>query len=562
MSMSPRLIAAVVAVLAAGVLIGVLIAGGGDDDGGGGTAEKTVPAIGPGPFSPQLDFIEPPELAVGDGPVELEARNGRILVSDVKVSEAQSYVPVGASEVAEEPGLLGPTLTIDPGETLDITLDNQLTVPPGITGHSAETCGGADHPGGDPAGEHGDAPTTGPQFTNLHFHGLHVTPTTRREEGVRVFGDNVLLDAPKGTSRFRFKIPPDHELGTFWYHAHRHGCTDDQVFRGLAGMLIIGDSRTELPEPYREVSERVLALKDIQVEPQPEPDGSHAIPADHDWANPTHRTVNGRVNPKMSIRPGETQLWRVANVSSALWYQVALVNPAADDNPDQFTVVAQDGNTLERGRTEDGVLLAPGERVDVLVKGPESGTRVLKTLPFDQGRLVFGEDTLATLEVKDEAAPALPELGPLSPRLRPFPKPRGEDRRFVFDIKGQGPNKPPLFTINGRVFDPSPDSPPLAEPELRTTETWTLLNRSGEYHPFHIHQDDFRVVSINDKPVDEGSKMDVIPLPPLVNGKPGKVVIEMPFQDFDGKFVFHCHILDHEDGGMMGRVDLAPAAPN
>lgn len=548
--MSAGRIAIVVAVLAIGVVVAVLIAGGDDGKDTTTTTEQTVAVLQPPPFKPGLAFEEPPVLRTQDGPIELVARNGTIEVSGVEVDEAQSYVPVGASQVEARPGLLGPTLQVEPGETLDITLDNQLEVIPAIKGNSADTCGGADKPD-DPSHAHEDAPDTGPQYTNLHFHGLHVTPTTRRlPDGARVYGDNVLLNLPKGKSHFEFQIPEDHEQGTFWYHAHRHGCTDDQVFRGLAGLLIIGDSRKELPERLRKVRTRSLALKDIQVKPD---GGRQAIPADHDWANPTHRTVNGLVNPKLDIEPRETQLWRVANTSSAVWYQVALVD-GATDKPHPFIVVAQDGSTLEQAQRVTSRVLGPGQRADILVQAPDSGQRILKTLPFNQGRLVFPEDVLATVEVTGRPGSRVEPPGTLRP-LPPFPTSRGEEQTLVFDFT-------PEPSINGKAFDPDPASAPLVEAELGTTQTWTLVNRSNEWHPIHIHQDDYKVISVNGKPVNNYGQQDVVPLPPLQNGKPGQVVLDMPFEDFDGKFVVHCHILDHEDGGMMGRVDVSPAAPD
>jgi FtsP/CotA-like multicopper oxidase with cupredoxin domain len=555
--MSGARIAAVVVVLAIGVGVALLVAGGGDDDKkkAKATAGRTVATELPAPFQPGLPFEEPPVIKTEDGPIELVARNGKIEVSGIEVDKAQSYVPVADAEGGETPGLLGPTLQVEPGETLDITLDNQLEVIPEIKGQSADTCGGADKPD-DPTHAHNpdDSPDSGPQYTNLHFHGLHVTPTTRKlPDGAKVFGDNVLLNLPKGKSHFEFAIPGDHEKGTFWYHAHRHGCTDDQVYRGLAGLLIIGDSREDLPKPLRKIQTRSLALKDLQV--TPEGDGQE-IPADHDWGNPTHRTVNGLVNPTMTIKPRETQLWRLANTSSAVWYQVALVDEDTKKS-DTFTVVAQDGNTLSEAQDETSILLGPGQRKDILVVGPADGARVLKTMPFDQGRLSFPEDTLATLEVEGEPAKPFEMPGLLKP-VPDYPKARGPDRQFVFSLD------PPQFFINGKQFDPDPDSAPLADPELNTTETWTFKNQSGEWHPIHIHQDDYTVTSVNGQAVNNYGQQDVIPLPPMdpKTKKPGTVTIEMPFEDFDGKFVIHCHILDHEDGGMMGRIDLAPDAPD
>ena len=555
--MSAGRIAAVLVVLAVGVVAAILIAGDGDDrEEAGTTAATTTTGRDSTPFPPGRAFEEPPVIEVGDGPVELVARNGSIEVSGLKVDEAQSYVRAG-TRAGSRPGLLGPTLHVEPGETIDITLDNQLEVIPAIhegsNPNSAESCGGADKPL-DPH-SHDDPPDSGPQYTNMHFHGLHVTPTTRRlPDGSTIYGDNVLVSLPKGKSHIQFPVPKDHEQGTFWYHAHRHGCTDDQVFRGLAGLLVVGDSREELPARFREVRTRSLALKDLQVERK---GGAHKIPANHDWIQTTNRTVNGVFQPRMTIEPRETQLWRLANTSSAVWYDVALVDE--QDDPDPLTIVAQDGNTLPEAQREKSYALGPGQRIDVLVRAPDSGSRTLKTLAFDQGRPgpgggpTFPEAVLATLEVGDDPAPEIDSPGTLLPR-RPIPARRGQSQTLTFDFT-PGP------TINGKPFDPDPDSAPLVEAEAETTQRWTLLNPTSEWHPIHVHQDDFRVISASAGVFFDGQQ-DVVPLPPGTKDKPGKVVLDMPFEDLDeGQFVVHCHILDHEDGGMMGRIDVSAPAP-
>jgi FtsP/CotA-like multicopper oxidase with cupredoxin domain len=336
-------------------------------------------------------------------------------------------------------------------------------------------------------------------------------------------------------------------------------CTDDQVYRGLAGLLLIGDSRLALPTRLQRIRTHVLALKDIEVAKQ---GSGYAIPGNHDWNNKTHRTINGLVDPTMTIEPGETQLWRLANTSSAVWYRVALVDEHRGDARDPLQIVAQDGNPLVRPVRRTNVLLPPGHRVDVLVRAPLSGQRILKTLPFDQGRVVFPEDVLATLEVKGPRAAILAADRPvgLLPADRPrFPLRRGPSRRFVFEIKLDLHNRPPVkFTINGKVFDPDRVD---AAPRLNTVERWTLVNNSDEWHPFHIHQNDFRVISINGRrppPAILRGERDTVSLPAKdkKTGKPGVVVIDNAFTDFTGRFVFHCHILDHEDGGMMALVDV------
>ncbi len=531
--------------LVAVALGGAAVAVSGVADGDESTGESTVAAIAPAPFTSGIAFREPPSLRSVNRRLRgtIIAKNGTIEVSGIKVRNTQTYGVAG-----QRRGLLGPTLRVQPGDLVDLVLDNKLVAPPQVPPkndsgnaspaqpmHHGECADDAAIPAGDP------------QPTNFHFHGFHVTPRNHRVGRVTYYGDNVLVCLRGGRSHLRFRIPANHDQGTFWYHAHLHGLTDDQVYRGLAGMIVIGDSRRYLPTRFANVRTRLLSLKDIQVTADDPP----AIPTDHDWANTTHRTVNGLVNPTMTMRPGETQLWRVGNSSSALWYRIALTD---GDRRDTLTVVSTDGNPLVLPQRKKHVLLGPGQRVDILVRAPRSGTRVLKTLPFNQGRLVFGEDVLATLNVTGKP------VGDLAPpgrrgELPAFPKRRGPQRTWIFSTYFP-PNQNGQFLINGKLFNPNRVD---ARPRLGTTERWVLLNTSAEWHPIHIHQDDYRVISINGKRVNVRSDQDVVPLPPIdAKGVPGRVVLDMPFQRYWGNFVMHCHILDHEDAGMMARINVRP----
>ncbi len=528
----------VVAIAVAAVAIVLVVA---DDEGQGSTAAPatTVASIPAAPFTAGIALRDPPSLRSSGGRLRgtIVARTGAIEVSAVTVHNAQSYALAGMRR-----GLLGPTLRVQPGDLVDLVLVNRLVQPRQIPASGEKTA--------PPPMHHGECASAtsiepgDPQPTNLHFHGFHVTPRNHRVGGVTYYADNVLACLRGGRSHIRFRIPRDHEQGTFWYHAHLHGLTDDQVFRGLAGMIVVGDSRRYLPTRFAHVRTRILSLKDIQVAGDPP-----AIPTDHDWANPTHRTINGLVAPQITTRPGETQLWRIANSSSAVWYRVALLDGTRRVS---FTVVAADGNPMVLPQRRTEVLVAPGHRADVLVRAQRSGTRTLKTLPYDQGRLTFGEDVLATVRVAGTPAADLAPPGRRG-KLPTFPSRRGPERTWIFSTYSPE-NKPGQFLIGGRQFDIHRVD---ARPRLGTTERWTLLNTSGEWHPIHIHQDDYRVISINGRRVDVRSDQDVVPLPPIdAKGMPGRVVLDMPFQRYWGNFVIHCHILDHEDGGMMARISV------
>ena len=540
-----RIVVVVVVVLALGVGAGLLLTR--DDDKK--EAGSPVEVLKPAPFEAGAELADPPVVSSARGVLRttMVARNGTVTVSGVRVAGTQTYAARRGSRLTRR-GILGPTLQVQPGDRIEITLDNRLVVPDGT--QSTSTCAQSGDHAADAKGEHQTGKAGDKQFTNVHYHGLHVTPRARSP-----YGDSVLIHLPNGTSRFSFTIPKTHAVGTYWYHAHMHECTNDQVFRGLAGMLLIGDTRSNLlPRArYRKLATRLLALKDIQVTRVGDSD-AYQIDPKHFWGNPTHRTVNGQVQPKITIRPRETQLWRFLNASAGVWYKLALVDESRDGARDRLTIVAQDGNSLRRVVRKTSLLIAPGQRYDVLVNGPAKGERVLKSLAFDQGGASFPQDTLASVEVQGTAARSIPAPRRLVRDPQVFPPARGQTRQFVFDFNT---TKKFEATINNSVFNPRVAG---ATPILDTTERWIIYNKTKEWHPFHIHQDDFRVLSTADGTADGPAPLpgvqDVVALPPGTAAKPSRVVLEMPYTDFPGRFVFHCHILDHEDAGMMSLVDL------
>jgi FtsP/CotA-like multicopper oxidase with cupredoxin domain len=212
----------------------------------------------------------------------------------------------------------------------------------------------------------------------------------------------------------------------------------------------------------------------------------------------------------------------------------------------QMKLVGADAGHYEHEDFVEEVLLAPSERVIVDVLFADAGK-----LEFEH-RTPERTYTLATVDVAGDPAPALAPPERLSEPSQRFPALRGPTRRFVFDITSTKANT--YFEINDDVFD---EAIADATPTLGTTERWVIYNKSGEWHPFHIHQDDFKVVksSPGGQPQLQGDH-DVVGLPPGTPAKPSVTEIEMPFTDFEGNFVFHCHILDHEDAGMMSLVEL------
>ena len=469
----------------AGALLFAACGAVGSDDRGSAAGTTTTPAVD---WTPKagLPFREPAQLHARDGrlKVRLEAKRGRIEVSGA---------PVVATPFNGR--LIGPTLHVKPGDTIETLLVNATD-----------------------------------QDTNIHFHGLHVSP-----KGI---GDNVFRTFRPGTTvRSQVTLPRNHAPGTYWYHVHLHGLTEGQVMGGLSGLLVVEGLDRLLPRRLQGITERQLAIRDLQT--------TGGVVNDAEQIDPqgaTQRLVNGLLRPRLSIRSGETQLWRIGNIGSDLFYNVALEGH-------RMQVIAQDGSPVWRVRPASHLVLAPGKRYDVLVTGGKPGRYQFKTLRYDEGFEAQPSVELASVTV---TGPRASGPGPAIPRTLRTPsvpvarRPVARRRTFVFSF-GSGQNFEAL--INGRQFNPKINN---AVPILGTVEEWTLVNRSNEDHPFHIHVNDFQVISVNGKPLHADGLQDVVVIPK--NG--GRVVIRNPFDDFPGHFVFHCHILGHEDAGMMQTVDV------
>jgi suppressor of ftsI len=435
----------------------------------------------PGTTVAQTGFPELPELRAVDG----------VLRATLTAEEREV-------EIAGQPirgrvfngSFVGPTLRVRPGERIELELVNHLMEP-----------------------------------TNLHFHGLHVSPGGEADNIFRMVN-------PDERVQYVLEIPLDHPTGTFWYHPHMHHLALEQVFGGMSGVIVIDGLQERLPLDLQGIDEHLFALKDYQL------DDAGAILLENVPRDPTTRTVNGQINPALTMAPGETQLWRFANVGAEIFYQLRL-------NGHAFHVIAEDGNPVWDVRTADALVLPPGKRFDVLVQAGEVGTYTFETTTYDQGNHVYPEVQLATLTIEGDAQP--PAALPASVAVdRDLDSAEIATERDIFfnDVDDD-----PIFEVNGQQFDPTRIDELV---QLGTVEEWTIRNVTAEQHPFHLHVNDFQVVSVNGQPYNAANLQDIVILP-----VGGEVVIRIPFMDYPGKFVFHCHILFHEDHGMMAVVDVA-----
>ncbi|SFW26047.1 multicopper oxidase family protein [Nitrosovibrio sp. Nv17] len=539
---------------------------------------------------------------------------------------------------------VSPTLSILPGETIRITLHNELPPDPGCAG-----------------GHKGVNIPHCFNGTNLHTHGLWVNPAGN--------GDNVLISIDPGVSfQYEYKVPSDHPAGTFWYHTHRHGSTALQVASGMAGALVVRGVRPPSPEANGDIDtllapvgtqafpERLLVLQQIQYacrdaggRIKTNADGSYRCdPGDvggiegYDQFGPgtwpasgRYTSINGQVIPVFrGARTGQIERWRIIHggVRDTVNLQFrklaadardyATLTPAQHDAFIQEGctgaalpqhLIAADGLTTRAVIRTDVTVFQPAYRWDALMVFPEAGLycviddaappsasvgqappsrQLLGVVSVGQGSPVPGDiTTYLASELITAASIHMPASirsavindlrnGLKLSRFVPHPDVRDDEvtgtQTLHFNIDTG--TQPATFQVDGRPYDPGRIDRTLT---LGGVDEWTLKSDFVS-HPFHIHVNPFQIVRIldpNGKDVSTPGAVDDIDAPdPQYRGlkgvwkdtlwiknlvPPGKapgqytVVVRTRYQRYIGEFVLHCHILDHEDQGMMQNVLIA-----
>ena len=440
------------------------------------------------------DLARPPELVGRDGRLQVElvaAAGVRLAGRDTRALGYNGLSP-------------GPTLRVRPGDELAVRLSNHLDQP-----------------------------------TNLHTHGLRVSPQGN--------GDNAFVRVDPGASfDYLYRIPADHPAGTHWYHPHHHGTVADQLYGGLAGALLV-DGGPALPV----ADDRVLLVTDITLDP----DGSVAAVGAADRMRGREGAlalVNGQHQPVVPAVPGQAQRWRVVNACTSRVLALRLEGHALQQ-------LAQDGTFLPRPAARQQLVLAPGNRADVVVSPAGTGRFALVADPYDRGHGMMGGTprstgpvTLATLAADGPAAgaPPLPATLPAEPAAPPATARRTTTFQLGMDGMMGGPDRgttrPMAVAIDGRTFDPNRDDQIVT---AGSVEEWTIVNSGPLAHPFHLHVWPFTVTAASDGGPTTGVPQDVVLVP-----AGGWVKVRIPFTTYTGRSVYHCHILDHEDAGMMATV--------
>jgi bilirubin oxidase len=371
-----------------------------------------------------------------------------------------------------------------------------------------------------------------PVPTTVHWHGLHLPFESD--------GSPFHPVAPGESYDYEFDIRPG-TAGTYWYHPHPNHETGKQVAHGLYGAVIVRAA----DDPLAGLPEQVLVLSDNRLHP----DGSLDIPDPHTHAALVDREngregplllVNGRVMPELTIRSGEVQRWRVINASAGRIYRLSLPGRP-------FLFVGTDGGLFEKPVEVPDILVAPSERVELLVRGgSHEGSLDLVDLPYDryipQTKPRTWNCPRRMLTLRTTPEPLSRPAAELPPTLRPV------ERLDTAQVSATRVIALSQGMINGKLMDMERvdvDAP------LGATEIWQVENLVGMDHPFHLHGFRFQVLDRNGVPEPFPTWKDVVNVP---RHETARIIVR--FDDYPGKWMFHCHILDHEDHGMMGILQV------
>jgi FtsP/CotA-like multicopper oxidase with cupredoxin domain len=394
--------------------------------------------------------------------------------------------------------------------------------------------------------------------SNLHFHGLHVSPQSPQDDVL------TMMAMPGQQLKYSVAIPLYAAPGLYWYHTHPHGESARQDLDGMSGAIIVEGIDRYYPE-LRQMRERVLILRDRDLDTETPAVRTTLlrqveVPSDHCGAStekePTERifTLNGAIRPQIAINPGERQFWRIVNASPDRYADLYL-------DGRQMEIVALDGMPLsyhdrkQHTRKIDHALLAPAGRLEAIVKGPAAGARAtLSSRCVDTGPDGDPSPAMAIADIVSgvDGKPSLHKVPSTAgaPIYKEFPageieksKASPPDFTVVFTEDKNG------FYINGKKF--SMDSAPMLTARVGSLQHWRIVNKTHELHPFHIHQVHFLAYSVNESPVDTPEWLDTVNVP-----YNGSVDLVMDFTDpvIRGMSVFHCHLLSHEDKGMMAKI--------
>lgn len=538
-----------------------------------------------GPTAPRKLSLARKAKSEFTNPQELVSKNG-----ELKVVLEAGYAK---NRIGEDPvylrcfngKLVGPTLRVKPGDKIRLTLRN--TMPgerwqPNMMNaiNSFNT-------------------------TNLHYHGLHVSPN-----GI---SDNVLIQVgPHQTQEYVVDIPKDHTPGTYWYHPHRHGSTAGNVASSMSGTLIIEGGLDDIPE-IKAAKDRVMVLNQIPYiykNTLPDPNSKTTPPATKTFNLPEgvveaglagyifgpgqwpllgrYTTINGTQLPVIRMRPGQVERWRLVDSGQRETILLAfqpITSKTSEVAPPPLTFqeIAVDGLALGKMIEKKEIELWPGYRSDVLVKAPMvKGEYILVDNEMDASNTMSGTQkplnyvarVIIDGEPDDMKLPTSEQMTGLRlPSIKDSEITGKQQAQYGIQVVGGKT----VFTIDNKPFDMET----ARNLQLNDVDEWTISTNNTVAngfvtHPFHIHVNPFEVTSImatvldsEGNPVQKNGQYKLVEQ--LTDGPVWRDTVKIPgngyvkmrtrYTDFIGTFVQHCHILDHEDQGMMQLIDILRKRP-
>jgi FtsP/CotA-like multicopper oxidase with cupredoxin domain len=470
-----------------------------------------------------------------------------------------------------------PTLHVNPGDHLIITVTNNTTGNMNPMALNPPNCGDS---------------TMYSSSLNIHYHGTNTSPTCHQDEVIKT------VINPGQTFRYDVAFPPNEPPGLYWYHPHIHGIAEHALLGGASGAIVVEGINNVQPA-VSGLRQQILVIRD---QPQVQGLGEGAggcingvpfqditvnnVPIDSNQAVP-----GGPVTftpAVLNMQPGESQFWRVTNSSAdtILDLQVqydGVVQQIQLVAIDGVSVNSQDGNKPGKTISAQHFRLPPASRVEFIVVGPSSRVQLAQFVTTsintgangdcDPNRPVFtinvGGGEGPTKQASDDRVGTFSAFNQKGQRFAGLGNAPIAQTRLVFFDEIQ----PTQFfmAVAGqpeKVFDPN--APPAITATQGTVEEWTVENHALENHEFHFHQVHFLVESQNNfeingqvqAPAITGQYLDMIEVPGWdgnTNHPFPNVKLRIDFRGPDtGIFVFHCHILNHEDLGMMNIIQVVP----
>jgi FtsP/CotA-like multicopper oxidase with cupredoxin domain len=462
-------------------------------------------------------------------------------------------------------GVESPTLYIHPGDRLTLNVKNNLPTPAPADAMQMSTnaslvCGAA---------------TMDASSVNVHFHGTNLSPTCHSDEVIRT-----LINSGQ-TFTYNVAFPADEPPGLYWYHPHIHGIAEAAVQGGASGAIIV-EGIENLQPAVAGLPERILLIRDQIVAGDAPPGGP--VPSWDVTVNYVPIAYPALTPAIIHMQRGQREFWRVGNVSADTILDLQVLY---DGTPQTLSLVSLDGVPVgSQDGTHPGglipvmhLLLPPAGRMEFILTGPSSAVRSaqLATQAINTGP-DGDNDTARTLATivggpTGDGTGSVPGVGgPQGPPLFPdlatvqvnrqrqlYFSENADQTQFYITVDGQTPT----------VF--SPDNPPAVVTTQGSVEDWIVENRALENHEFHIHQIHFLVLSQDNFQINgsqpvaaiQNQFLDTVQIP-YWDGNPAhpfpRVRLRMDFRGrISGDFVYHCHILGHEDLGMMAVIRVLPA---